>query len=504
MSIMLGEETGRLKWVPEPYMMKAVRWLLSHAGAGLFLDPGLRKTSITLAALSVLKKNGELRKGALVVAPLRPLYNVWDSDNPDSEPRKWQEFEHFKIVMLHGNDKDEMLKQKADIYLINPDGLDWLISKIGPSRFDVLVVDESTMFKHANTQRFKILRAYLSNFARRWILTGTPSPNGLMDLFGQIYILDFGNALGRYITHYRRNFFDAVGFGGYTYVPQKDAEQRIYKRIEPLVMRMDEKDYLKLPRLIGALAYPKTRPSLIEIELLGKARKVYDQVEELFFAELEDGSVTAANAGVKSIKLRQVANGGIYLDKGGEDADAKGPRKWSLVHEQKSDAVVELMDDLDGRQSVIAIEFRHDIARLRQHKRLKNVLAIGEKKGAAGVKEDVLIASDFNRGKISELLVNPATFSRGSNMQGRGKAGADALIFHSNTFNFEHYDQLVRRFWRSGRVRPFYVHHVVAKNTVDQAMIYAINRKNKTQRGLLDALRAYSFRRPRRGVGKAS
>jgi hypothetical protein len=143
------------KWVPKAYMVKAVRWLLSHAGAGLFLDPGLGKTSIVLQALSVLKEEGYLRKGALVIAPLRPLYNVWDSNNPDSEPRKWTNFHHFKIVMLHGDDKDKALREKADIYLINPDGLRWLFTKVNASRFDVLVVDESTMFKHISTQRFK-------------------------------------------------------------------------------------------------------------------------------------------------------------------------------------------------------------------------------------------------------------------------------------------------------------------------------------------------------------
>lgn len=487
-----------LKWPIEPYQTKGVKWLLSHAGAGLFLDPGLGKTSITLAALKVLKNGGELRKGALVVVPLQPLYNVWDMSNPDSEPAKWEDFNGFKIEVLHGPKKDKALATKADIYLINPEGLAWLFTKVGQDRFDVLVIDESTAFKHTNTARFKMLRGFLPGFRRRWILTGTPSPNGLMDLFGQIYILDLGNALGRFITQYRNNFFIPTGYGGYDWSPQEGAEARIYKRIEPLVLRMDEKDYLELPPLIGALVRSK-RPNIIQIKMPEAARKIYSQLEDLFFLELEDGSVTAANAAVKSTKLRQVANGGIYLDKGAEESAggllAANKRRWSLVHDAKTDAVVNLLDELDGRASVIAYEFNHDIARLRMNPRLKNIPAMGE----GSRKDDVLLAQDWNRGKVQELLVNPASFSLGSNMQ----RGGDALIFHSLIYNFQHYDQLIRRFWRKGRKKPFYVYHIKMEGTIDAAMIYAINRKNKVQRGLLDALRAYSFRRPvRKGVVK--
>jgi SNF2 family DNA or RNA helicase len=482
-----------IKWTPKDYQLKGVKWLLSHAGAGLFLDPGLGKTSITLAALKILRAEGDLRNGALVIAPLRPIYNVWDRENPESETSKWLDFNDLKVEVLHGDDKDKALRKKADIYLINPDGLSWLFSKVKVGHFDILVVDESTMFKHANTLRFKLLREYLPHFKRRWILTGTPSPNGLIDLFGQIYIIDLGNAIGRYITHYRRTFFQPTGYGGYTWMPQENAEERIYRRIEPLVLRMSEKDYLKLPPLIGALVNSK-QPSLIKIQLPPRAMQKYLQLEDLFFLELEEGSVTAVNAAVKSMKLRQVANGGIYLDKGSEEAaggySSRANRKWSLVHDAKTEAVVELLDDLDGRASVIAYEFNHDIARLRMHKRLKNIPAIGE----GSLRDDTLLANDWNNGKLQELLVNPASFSRGSNMQ----RGGDALIFHSLIYNFEYYDQLIRRFWRQGRKRPFYVHHIFAEHTIDSAMVSSINRKNKVQKGLLDALRQYSFRRPSR------
>src|SRR5260221_12649757 len=178
----LPQDSAPLKWVPEPYMVKAGSWLLKHASAGLFLDPGLCKTSISLAAIKTLRRTGELpeKQGFLVIAPLRPMYNVWDGSNPDSEPRKWLEFNGLRTAVLHGPEKDRRLRQPADLYLVNPDGLSWLLSSTSPSRwpFYGLLGDESTDFKHSNTLRFKLLRSVLPHFRRRWILTGTPAPNG--------------------------------------------------------------------------------------------------------------------------------------------------------------------------------------------------------------------------------------------------------------------------------------------------------------------------------------
>ncbi len=484
------------RWKPEPYQLKACSWLLKHYSAGLFLDPGLGKTSISLAATKILRaKEMPAKQGMLVISPLRPVYNVWDGSNPDSEPRKWVDFHTLRTAVLHGPEKDRRLRLPSDLYVMNPDGLDWLLDSIHPRKFfpfHGLIVDESTDFKHSDTVRFKLLRSILPYFRRRWILTGTPAPNGLLDLFGQIFILDLGNALGPYITHYKRQFFVPLGYGygGWgTCALQEGAEERIYKQIEPLILRMSAKDYLKLPRLIGAIGHEGTKANLVRLKLPPKARSTYDNLEELFFAELEDGSITASNAGVKSIKLRQVANGGIYLDKGGEDVDIKGPRRWSMIHEAKSDAAVELLEEMSGRPAVISFEFHHDLERLRRHRWLRNLPAIGE----GSIKDDTLLARALNQGEIKALAVNPASFSRGSNMQ----AGADALIWHSMTYNWEHYWQLTLRFWRKGRTRPFFVHHLIAEDTVDLAMVYALNRKVRTQGALLDALRAYSLRRPR-------
>lgn len=494
-----AKDTRPRPWTPAKYMLQSVRWLLEHGGAGLFLDPGLGKTSINLAAIKVLKEEGELAHApALVVCELRPLYNVWDPSNPEGEPFKWTDFHGLDFQMLHGDEKDEALKKKCDIRLINPEGLPWYFSKVRvpPSRFPLLDVDESTLFKHANTQRFKLLRGWLPAFRRRWINTGTPSPNGLLDLFGQIYILDMGAALGAYITHYRRKFFQPTGYGGYTWVlqgqdekGQEETEQRIHKAISPLVLSMSEDDYLKLPPLHGAL-FKSKEPAYVRVKMPPAAQKKYDELEENFFAELEDGMVTAANAGTKHMKLRQAANGGIYLDREVlPDGGWVKKRKWTHLHDAKTEAAVELAEGFDGRGCVIAIEFHHDVERLRMHKHFRNTVCVGE----GTLKDDVLIAQDWNAGRIKEIICNPASFSRGSNMQ----RGGDALIFHSIIWNLEHYIQLVRRFYRQGRTRPFYVRHIVAEGTQDMFICHQLGRKNGTQAGMLAALRKASKMRLR-------
>jgi SNF2 family DNA or RNA helicase len=252
------EDLTPREWVPAEYQKVAVKWLLEHAAAGLFADPGLRKTSITLAAMKILRSEGMLSR-ALVIAPLRPCYGVWDSSNPASELRKWTNFHSLKSVVLHGSGKEERLKDKsANLFIINPDGLEWLMTggRINLLRPDTLVVDESTMFKHTKTRRFKLLEPYLQHFHRRWILTGTPTPKGLMDLFGQIKVLDLGAALGRYITHYRMMFFDKTGFGGFTYALKEGAEQLIYARLATMVHRIDGEDAgIDLPKLVDNPIY---------------------------------------------------------------------------------------------------------------------------------------------------------------------------------------------------------------------------------------------------------
>ena len=454
-----------MKYDPHAYQRKAIKFGVERACAGFFLDPGLGKTSIMYAVFKILKKAGMVSR-ALVIAPLRPARSVWPG-----EASKWDDFAGLKVQVLHGSDKGELLRSKADVDVINPEGLPWLFRQVSKNEWpwQMLIIDESTRFKHTNTQRFKELKPVLDWFRRRYILTGSPAPNGLLDLFGQVFILDLGNAFGRYITNYRMEYFDATGFGGYTWQPKHGAEGRIYKKLAPLVLRMDAADYLKLPPLVN---------NTVDVELQPDARKVYDTMEELLISAVEDETVTAANLAAASIKCRQIANGGIYKD------DHAG---WVDIHDAKTEAVAELVEELNGKPALIAYEFKHDLARLRAALG-QDVPHLG---GGATGKQQAAIEAAWNAGKLPVLFAQPQSVAHGLNLQGTGAA----VIWHSLTHNLEDYEQLVRRIWRQGQKERVVVHHIVAKNTVDVAIMRALRSKDRTQRALLSALRDYAKQR---------
>jgi SNF2 family DNA or RNA helicase len=447
-----------MEWAPHDYQKKAVQFMLSQGSAGLFLDPGLGKSSITLAAFKVLRAEGMVRR-MLVIAPLRPALSVWPQ-----EAAKWDDFKGLKVCVLHGPDKNELLDSPHDISVINPEGLPWLFAAMKTRKWwwEMLAVDESTRFKHTNTQRFRTLKPYLTKFRRRYILTGSPAPNGLLDLFGQVYILDLGNALGRFITHYRMSFFDQTGFGGYTYVPREGAEERIYERLAPLVLRMAGTDYLKLPPLVS---------NVVQVELPAAVRKTYDQMENLLIAQLEEGVVTAANAAAATMKCRQIANGGVY---NGEE--------FTHLHEAKTEAVQELVEELNGKPALIAYEFAHDRERLQRV--FPDAPFLG---GGVTAKRQREVELAWNSGQLPVLLAQPQSVAHGLNLQGVGAA----VVWHSLTWNLEDYEQLIRRIWRQGQRERVVVHHIVAKKTVDELIMRVVAKKDRTQQALLSALRDY-------------
>ncbi len=287
-------------WIPLPYMERAVDWLVNRHSAGLPLRPGGRKTSITLAAFQRLREQGRANT-MLIIAPLRVCRQTWRQ-----EAAKWEQFRGLKFSLLHGDKKDERLKDDADIWLINPEGCEWLAHKyLGrPLPFDVVCIDELTKFKNSQSQRSKALRPRLSKVSYRWGLTGSLAPNGYMDLFGQMLMLDDGAALGRYITHYRDQFFQ-VGFDGFSYDLMPGAAKRIVDRISPYWFKMDESDYAQLPPLVNV-------PH--EIELSPAARKTYERMKKQMIAELPEGVITAANSAACYSKLSQMANGACYIE----------------------------------------------------------------------------------------------------------------------------------------------------------------------------------------------
>lgn len=474
-------------WKPHKYQKKALKFLLEHACGALFLDPGLGKTSITFAAIKFLKAKKVLNK-VLVIAPLRPCYEVWPE-----ELKKWTDFKNLKIEVLHGPGKDAALKRKADIYVINPEGLEWLLQatktkspntgktkvEVNLKHFkalglDTLVVDELSKFKHPSTNRFKMLKKVLPTFSRRWGLTGSPATNGLMDLFGQCYVMDLGNALGAFITHYRNSYFNPTGYMGKEWVLREGAEKEIYERLEPLALRMSADDYLDMPKLIT---------DNIFVELPKKAYRIYDELEKDLITQIEDKTVVAANAGVASAKCRQVANGGLYLDPEVEPLIklSKGPKKWVDLHTEKVDAIEELMGELQGAPLLVAYEFKHDLARLL--KRFgKKTPYVG---GGVTPKRCKELFREWNAGGLELLLGHPQAMSHGLNLQD----GGHHIAFHSMFWDYDLYYQFIRRLLRQGsKAKRIFVYHILARGTVDEVILMDKQSKHRTQQDLYKGL----------------
>jgi SNF2 family DNA or RNA helicase len=461
-------------WTPHNYQLQAVKFIIEHAVAGLFLDMGLGKTSSTLAAIKLLMDRGIVKR-VLIIAPLRVCWSVWPE-----EVKKWRDFNGLRVEVLHGPKKDEALKRDADIYCINPDGLEWLLlgDKAKKLGCDMLVVDESSAFKHANTLRFKLLKYLIPTFRRRYILTGTPAPNGLLDLFGQIYILDQGNALGRYITHYRNNFFDPSGYGGYTWTPKPNAEEAIYERLRPMVLRMAAEDYLELPERIDNYIY---------VDLPPKARRAYLEFENLFLATLESGEmITAPSAAAAGIKMRQVANGGVYRNTENRATAKAHTEEWVGLHDAKLDALEEIVEGQQHRPVLVAYEFEHDADRIR--KRFPQAVFLADFKGA---KVEQVIAA-WNRGAIEMLCAHPASAGHGLNLQ----KGGNTVAWFGMTWNLEYFQQFNARVLRQGNTHDrVIIHYIIARNTTDEVVVKTLQKKDRVQSDLHDALTTYAKER---------
>lgn len=450
-----------MKYDPHAYQKRSIKFTVERRAAGLFLDPGLGKTSITYAALKLLMKSGEVEK-ALIIAPLRPAASTWPQ-----EAQKWHDFRELNIHVLHGPDKEKLLDQPHDVSVINPDGVPWLLTTMRERNWwwDILVIDESTRYKNPRTTRFKTLKSYLGRFNRRVILTGTPAPNNLLDLWAQVYLLDGGAALGRTFTSFRQEFFKPTGYGGYTWTIKDGAEKQIYARLSALVLRMEAEDYLQLPPLINNTVY---------VDLPESARKVYNQMEKTMLAAVSDELVTAANAAAATNKCRQIANGGIYLDEGGG---------YEQIHDAKTEAVEELVEELSGKPALVAYEYKHDLERLQRA--FPRAPHLG---GGVSSKEQVCIEAAWNAGDLPVLLAQPSSVAHGLNLQGTSAA----VILHSLTWNLEDYLQFIRRVWRQGQKERVFVHHIVARGTVDEIVMKTLARKDREQRSLLDALKDYA------------
>jgi len=453
------------EWMPHGYQDRAVDFLLESCRAALFLDPGLGKTSIVLEAFRILLGEG-IAKKMLIIAPLRVCQLVWRQ-----EGRKWTQFRDLKFRLLHGPKKLEALGADADVYLINPEGISWLMNQIfgKPLPFDTVGIDELTKFKNATAVRHKALCPKLGRVARVWGMTGTPIPNGYLDLFGQMKILDGGLCLGQFYTHYRSKYFEA-DYSGFGWALRRGATKAIENLIAPYVIRMGADDYLDLPPLVD---------DPIIVKMSKKARALYDEMKKEALVELGDECLEAGNAAAVYSKLKQMANGAVYVGDG-----ILEPKRVVHIHDAKLDALEDLVEEMNGKPLLVAYEFNHDLKRIQ--KRLGGkVPFLGS--GISGARAEN-IAKMWNAGKISVLLVHPASAGHGLNFQ---EGNACHICWYSVTWDYELYDQLIRRILRQGNRAPrIFNHMLIMEDSIDNKTLEVIESKGLTQRVFFDALNA--------------
>ncbi len=475
-------------WKPHKYQTKALRFLLERLSAALFLDPGLGKTSTVYAAIKVLKNKG-LHQGTIVVAPRRPAVMVWRQ-----EQDRWKEFEDISVGLVHGARKEEVWDTPHDVYVTTYDGLQWLIktgrlkTALRTNKVRNLVYDELSKVKNTNTVRYKTIKPMLHLFDRRWGLTGSPAANGLQDLFGECFALDLGRSLGKFVTHYRFQYFDAYGDQMHPqFTPKPGAEEAIFARIANLALRIDGEDHLSLPPLIE---------HKIRLELPPKARAKYEEMESEFFTQLDGSVFTADGAAALSMKCRQLAAGALYEDRVDPETGMPriGKRKYAVVHDEKLDALEDLIDELQGQQLFICYYFGHDLERILDRIG-KDTPFIG---GGTSDKKALEYEEAWNRGWITELLGHPNSVGHGLNMQ-RSSAGHIAIF--SPTWSYEDYDQFIRRLRRQGnKALRIMLHQFCAVGTVDEVVYAGMHRKGALQNRLHDALKNYRHTRAYTGL----
>lgn len=446
------------------YQLHAVRHILERSHCGLFLEMGLGKTVSTLTALNYLIDIGLSVRRVLVIGPKRVIESVWRQ-----EAEKWDHLRGLKFSAVTGSSTKRKiaLAKKADIYLISRDNVQWLCAYYGGSRlpFDALVIDELSSFKNHNSLRFKALRAARLGFKRIIGLTGTPAPNGLLDLWSQVFLLDGGERLGRYITKYREKYFTPGARSGhivYKYNCNAQNVKLIQEKISDICMSMKAEDYLELPgRTVN----------IVRIPLDAAAQKKYDafereQVLKIFETQPIDEAITALNAAALANKLLQFANGAIY------DSE----KAWHEIHKAKIEALKEIIEDANGQPVLVAWTFRHDRDRIHEAlKAYKPVDLTGDREVNA-----------WNNGQIQVLLMHPASGGHGLNLQ----AGGHIIVWFGQTWSLELEQQLNARLDRQGQKSRVIIHKLVTSNTLDEDVIVAQKEKTSTQDQLMYALKA--------------
>lgn len=444
-----------VKYKPHEYQVYATEYILTHPIAAVLLDMGLGKSIITLNAIFDLTLDGFLIRKVLVIAPLRVARDTWPA-----EIEKWDHLKGLKYTVAVGSEiqRKTALRKRAQIYIINRENIEWLISKSGiPFDFDMVVIDELSSFKSHQAKRFRSLIKVRPKVKRIVGLTGTPSSNGLMDLWAEYRLLDMGQRLGRFIGRFREEYFVADKRNQqviFSYKPKPGAEEAIYRLISDITISMKGSDYLKLPELVI---------NEVQVKLSEKEMDTLDTMKRDLITTVKGEEITASNAATLSGKLLQMANGAVYDDQG----------EVIHIHDRKLDALEDLIEGANGKPVLIAYWYKHDLARI-----LKRFDV------------EVLSSSDsikrWNNGEITVAIIHPASAGHGLNLQ----AGGSTLVWFGLTWSLELYQQTNARLWRQGQKDTVIIHHLIAKSTIDERVMKALKDKDNTQSALINAVKA--------------
>lgn len=440
---------------PHEYQKKAIAYIIEHEKCGLFLDMGLGKTVITLTAIEDLMYNQFEIEKVLVIAPLRVAESTWST-----ECEKWEHLRHLKISKILGTPTQRRLAlySNADIYIINRENVPWLCNELSNDAwaFDMVAIDELSSFKNPSSQRFKHLRKYIFKSNRVVGLTGTPSPNGLIDLWSQIYLLDGGVRLGKTITSYRQNYFLPDKCNAqviYSYKPKENTDNLIHQAISDICLSMSAKDYLTLPQRID---------NIMPVYLSEKEKLQYDEFEKNSYLEFINGEITALSKASLINKLLQFSNGAVYSDDG-----------YIEVSDKKIKALQEIMDTSQGQPILCFYSYKHDVERIQKIIPDAKVLKSND---------DI---QSWNRGEISLLLVHPASAGFGLNLQ----HGGHIIVWFGLTWSLEQYQQANARLYRQGQTQSVIIHHLITQGSVEHRVMDSLQGKKDVQDDLLSALK---------------
>lgn len=445
-----------MNFSPHNYQSYAIDYIETHPVAAVLLDMGLGKTVISLTAIADLLFDSFEAHRILVVAPLRVARDTWPA-----EISKWQHLRHLTYAVAVGTVKERKaaLSAGADITIINRENLGWLIDSSGYEfDYDMVIIDELSSFKNHKSKRFQSLMKVRPKVKRIIGLTGTPSSNGLMDLWAEFKLLDFGERLGRFITHYRNNYFIPDKRNGeiiYSYKPMPYAEDAIYRKISDITISMKSTDHLQMPELIT---------SQYEVQLSEDEEHRYEELKADFILELPEGEITAANAASLTGKLSQLANDAIYDDEG------------NIVefHDRKLDALEDIIESANGKPLLVAYWFKHDLQRIKKRFDVREIKT----------SKDII---DWNNGDIPVAVIHPASAGHGLNLQ----AGGSTLIWFGLTWSLELYQQTNARLWRQGQSSgTVVIEHIITKGTIDERILKALSLKEVSQNALIDAVKA--------------